>query len=102
MDISLTYTNPVLPQNSPDPGALALPDGSGEKRVWLYSQLSSGYALVTTSNFAHKSEGDPALPLYFSTDLVGTPSSYLQDLLYEIVAGELDSQGPCVSSRRLA
>ena len=31
MDISLTYTNPVLPQNSPDPGALALPDGSGEK-----------------------------------------------------------------------
>ena len=33
-------------------------------------QLSSGFALVTTSNFAHKSEGDPALPLYFSTDLV--------------------------------
>ena len=29
-DVSLTYTNPVLPHNSPDPGALALPDGSGE------------------------------------------------------------------------
>ena len=40
--------------------------------MWIgfYSQLSSGYALVTTSNFAQKSEGDPALPLYFSTDLV--------------------------------
>ena len=40
-------------------------------RVSLY-QLSSGYALVTTSNFAHKLEGEPALPLYFSTDLVCT------------------------------
>jgi len=56
-EISLWYRNPVLPRNSPDPGALALPDGSG-------------YALVTTSNFALNSEGDPALPLYFSTDLV--------------------------------
>ena len=34
----------------------------------------SGYALVTTSNFAHKSDGDPALPLYFSTDMVSTNS----------------------------
>ena len=36
---------------------------------------SSGYALVTTSNFAHKSDGDPALPLYFSTDMVSTYST---------------------------
>ena len=35
----------------------------------------SGYALVTTSNFAHNSDGDPALPLYFSTDMVSTNST---------------------------
>ena len=35
----------------------------------------SGYALVTTSNFAHNSDGDPALPLYFSTDMVSTYST---------------------------
>ena len=52
-----TYTNPVIAWNSPDPGVLRLP---GEQ----------GYVAVTTSNFALKSRGDPAFPLYHSWDLV--------------------------------
>ena len=37
-EVEISYTNPVLPRNSPDPGALALPDGSGSfLLVSLYS-----------------------------------------------------------------
>ena len=34
-----TYTNPVIDSNTPDPGVLALKDGSG-------------YVVVSTSNYA--------------------------------------------------
>jgi beta-xylosidase len=54
---SPSYTNPVISCNNPDPGVLRLPDGSG-------------YAAVATSNFALRSRGDPAFPLYHSADLV--------------------------------
>lgn len=53
---SSTYTNPIINSNHPDPGVLALPDGSG-------------YAVVTTSNYATNGV-DPAFPILFSSDLV--------------------------------
>ena len=36
----MSYTNPVLPKNSPDPGALALPDGSGDAKLPVGSSLN--------------------------------------------------------------
>ena len=42
--IGPVYTNPIIESNSPDPGVLALPDGSG-------------YVLVTTSNYAESGNG---------------------------------------------
>ena len=41
---SSSYTNPIINSNHPDPGVLALPDGSG-------------YVVVTTSNYATKGIG---------------------------------------------
>merc|ERR1719228_1214357 len=51
-----TYTNPVIPTNSPDPGILSLPTG--------------GYAAVATSNWATDPLTEPVFPIYFSQDLV--------------------------------
>ena len=42
--IGSVYTNPIIESNSPDPGVLALPDGSG-------------YVLVSTSNYAESGNG---------------------------------------------
>ena len=56
VDGVLSYTNAVMHDNRPDPGVLALPDGSG-------------FVAVTTTNYGY--EGDtPAFPIIFSTDLV--------------------------------
>ena len=41
---SSEYTNPIIDSNIPDPGILALPDGSG-------------YVLVSTSNYAESGNG---------------------------------------------
>ena len=43
--IGTAYTNPVIDYNTPDPGVLALPDGSG-------------YVLVSTSNYAERGTGN--------------------------------------------
>ena len=42
--IGSVYTNPIIESNCPDPGVLALPDGSG-------------YVLVSTSNYAESGNG---------------------------------------------
>ena len=51
------YINPVLRNNHPDPGVLALPSGGG-------------YVAVTTSNYALRIKGHSAFPLSYSPDLV--------------------------------
>jgi len=51
------YTNPLINQNTPDPGVAKLLD-------------SSGWVMVATSSFASKSNNSSAFPLYFSKDLV--------------------------------
>ena len=51
-----TYTNPVLATNTPDPGVLALSSG--------------GWAIVATSDHATSPTTQPALPLYYSPDLI--------------------------------
>eukprot|EP00090_Calanus_glacialis_P047331 TRINITY_DN9771_c0_g1_i2.p1 TRINITY_DN9771_c0_g1~~TRINITY_DN9771_c0_g1_i2.p1 ORF type:complete len:263 (+),score=49.82 TRINITY_DN9771_c0_g1_i2:35-823(+) len=51
------YVNPVLRNNHPDPGVLALPSGGG-------------YVAVTTSNYALRIKGHSAFPISFSPDLV--------------------------------
>jgi len=51
------YTNPLIDQNTPDPGVTKLLD-------------NSGWALVSTSSFASKSNKSSAFPIYFSKDLV--------------------------------
>ena len=43
--VGASYTNPVIDYNTPDPGVLALPDGSG-------------YVLVSTSNYAERGIGE--------------------------------------------
>ena len=43
--LGANYTNPVIDYNTPDPGVLALPDGSG-------------YVLVSTSNYAERGVGN--------------------------------------------
>ena len=40
----MTYTNPIIDSNIPDPSVLPLPDGSG-------------YVLVSTSNYAQSGKG---------------------------------------------
>ena len=40
----MTYQNPIIDSNIPDPSVLALPDGSG-------------YVLVSTSNYAQSGKG---------------------------------------------
>merc|ERR1719361_2556510 len=52
----MTYQNPIIDSNIPDPSVLALPDGSG-------------YVLVSTSNYAQPGK-DPAFPIHFSSNLV--------------------------------
>ena len=51
----LHYTNPVVSSNTPDPGVLKLPDGSG-------------FVMVATSNHAKKCED--VFPILFSKDMV--------------------------------
>jgi beta-xylosidase len=51
----MTYTNPVMNDNRPDPGILKLDSG--------------GFVVVTTSDHA-KAGIDPALPIIFSKDLI--------------------------------
>ena len=51
------YVNPVLRNNHPDPGVLALPTGGG-------------YVAVTTSNYALRIKGHSAFPISFSPDLI--------------------------------
>ena len=43
--LGATFTNPVIDYNTPDPGVLAIPDGSG-------------YLLVSTSNYAERGVGN--------------------------------------------
>ena len=47
------YTNPLINQNTPDPGVAKLLD-------------NSGWVMVATSSFASKSNNSSAFPLYFS------------------------------------
>lgn len=53
----LSYTNPVIHSNTPDPGVTRLKDGSG----WV---------AVATSDFATRANKSSAFPMYFSRDLV--------------------------------
>ena len=51
------YVNPVVDSNHPDPGALALPDGSG-------------YVVVSTSDLRKDNKSVGAFPIMFSKNLV--------------------------------
>ena len=52
------YVNPVIRENTPDPGVVQLADGSG----WV---------AVATSDHSSKQSPDPrAFPMYFSKDLI--------------------------------
>ena len=53
---AITYTNPVIGVNTPDPGILSLHTG--------------GYAVVATSDHSTDSTLQHAFPLYYSEDLV--------------------------------
>jgi len=53
----VSYTNPLIPTNTPDPGVTKLMDGSG----WV---------AVATSDHATRSGNSSAFPMYFSRDLV--------------------------------
>lgn len=55
--VNTYYTNPLINENTPDPGVTKLLD-------------NSGWALVSTSSFASKSNKSSAFPIYFSRDLV--------------------------------
>ena len=48
-----SFTNPLIPINTPDPGVTRLADGSG-------------WAAVATSNHASKSGNNSAFPMFFS------------------------------------
>ena len=52
-----SYTNPLIGSNCPDPGVIKLMDGSG-------------WAAVTTSNYASRAKRSSAFPIHFSKDLV--------------------------------
>jgi beta-xylosidase len=54
---SSSYQNPVKYGNYPDPGVLALADGSG-------------FVAVSTSNYEKNSQTGPAFPILWSVDLV--------------------------------
>merc|ERR1712129_580824 len=54
---AVSYTNPLIHSNTPDPGVTKLMDGSG----WV---------AVATSDFASRANNSSAFPMYFSTDMV--------------------------------
>ena len=63
-----TYTNPILPVNSPDPGVTRLQD-------------HSGWVLVTTSN-KHSMVGNrTAFPIYFSPGNLTIQQFYILSVL---------------------
>ena len=53
---SSEYTNPIIDSNIPDPGILALPDGSG-------------YVLVSTPNYAESGNGIFFLLMLVSSEI---------------------------------
>ena len=56
-NINSYYSNPLIPKNTPDPGVTKLLD-------------DSGWALVSTSSFATKSNKSSAFPMYYSKGLL--------------------------------
>ena len=54
---AVSYTNPLIASNTPDPGVTKLKDGSG-------------WAAVATSDFATRAHNSSAFPMYFSPDMV--------------------------------
>ena len=53
---SVSYTNPIIDSNNPDPAVLALPTG--------------GYIAVATSNHATDPSSEDVFPIYTSEDLI--------------------------------
>ena len=54
---AVSYTNPLISTNTPDPGVTKLADGSG----WV---------VVATSDFATRALNSSAFPMYFSSDMI--------------------------------
>ena len=100
-EVEISYTNPVLPQNSPDPGALALPDGSGSfLLVSLYSRsVILRLCIGDNVQFCTQVGRRPCSTTVF----FHWPGLYpCSDRDEKLCSGELDSQGPRVSIWGLA